>query len=204
MNDLLTLPFIDIQDYYAQQVAREALKPTDANLKTPSPNLLLLNYDSNASIVVSNFLLAEEEKCRVFSEQLRIHRMNSFRIVIRLNKLYGNSEVKITNELALYIEALKDCAAISEIKLGKGNEYIFDFVVNDVTKSLFREKFGSHQKLFKVFTKLNLLNTLCIKKDYRDKLKKKRRQGRLLKFPQTGRTDAACTRKRSGATTGNE
>jgi restriction system-associated AAA family ATPase len=191
LNDLLTLPFIDVQDFYAQQVAREALKPTDANLVIPSPNLLLLNYDSNASIVVSNFLLADEVKCQVFSEQLRIRRMNSFRIVIRLNKLAGSKKVEITNELSTYIRFLEDCAAISEIKLDdkKGNEYVFDFVVNDVVKELFREKFHTPQKLFEVLNKLNLLNTLCIKGGYREKLKKKRKQGQLLKFPQIASLD---------------
>lgn len=191
LNDLLTLPFIDIQDYYAQQVAKEAFEPTDENLVIPTPNLLLLNYESNAPIVVANLLLAEDNKCEIFNETIRIHRMNSFRIVIRLNKLSGNSKVETTQELKDYIKKLKDCSATSKIEYDdkKGDVYIFDFVVNEVSKALFKEKFHSSQKLFEALTKLNLLNTLCVKSGYRDELKKKRKQGLLLKFPQTGSLD---------------
>lgn len=191
LNDLLTLPFIDIQDYYAQQVAKEAFEPTDKGLVIPSPNLLLLNYDSNASIVVSNLLLEEEEKCKIFNDSIRISRLNSFRIVIRLNKLSGSSKVETTEELKDYIQKLQECSATSKIEINdkKGDVYIFDFVVNKVTRELFKLKFKSSQKLFEALTKLNLLNTLCVKSGYRDELKKKRKQGLLLKFPQTGSLD---------------
>ncbi|QHV95579.1 AAA family ATPase [Spirosoma endbachense] len=60
LNDLLTMPFVDLQDYYAQQVARQALSNKGSQEKIVSPNLLLLNYESNAAIVVSNLLLASE------------------------------------------------------------------------------------------------------------------------------------------------
>ncbi len=193
LNDLLTLPFVDLQDFYAQQVAREALNGKEAKQAIPSPNLLLLNYESNASIVVSNFLFAQEgsNKQKVFSESLRIERLNSFRIIVRLNKLYGNKKVKITNELQGYIENLKNCSSLSNIKIDtkKGNEYIFDFIVNSATKELFLEKFTTAQKLFEALTKLNLLNTLCIQSKYRDLLRNKREKGQLLKFPQVASLD---------------
>lgn len=191
LNDLLTLPFIDTQDYYAQQVAKEALSTINTTEKISSPNLLLLNYDSNASIVVSNFLLATEAKCNVFKEMLRIERMNSFRIVIRLNKLAGNKKVKLTQELQGYIDKLRKCAALVMIDSTeeKGLEYTFDFIVNEVTKELFKKHFTNVQELFYALTKLNLLNTLCIRGNYRDELKKKRKQGRLVKFPQVATLD---------------
>lgn len=191
LNDLLTLPYIDLQDYYAQQVAQEALSDEGDDKKILSPNLLLLNYDSNAAIVVSNFLLATSSKRDVFKTNLRIAKMNSFRIVVRLNKLYGNKKVKVTNELQEYIKHLEDCASLANITLDKkrGNEYIFDFIVNEVTIKLFSDKFGSVQKLFEALTKLNLLNTLCIQGKYKDLLRKKREKGQLIKFPQTASLD---------------
>lgn len=191
LNDLLTLPFIDVQDFYAQQVAREALSKTETTEKITSPNLLLLNYESNASIVVSNFLLATEKKCKVFAEMLRIERMNSFRIVIRLNKLESKGKVEITQELQGYIDSLRKCAAL--VKIGSdeksGLEYTFDFVVNKTTKELFEYHFKTVKKLFEALTKLNLLNTLCVSRKYRAELKKKRKQGRLVKFPQVATLD---------------
>ncbi|MBO9692656.1 restriction system-associated AAA family ATPase [Chryseobacterium sp.] len=191
LNDLLTLPFIDLQDYYAQQVAQEAISTMEAVEKIPSPNMLLLNYDSNSSIVISNFLLADQNKIKIFKETLRIEKINSFRIVIRLNKLYGNKKVEVTSELQEYIDNLGDCSSLSDINIDekKGSEYVFDFVVNNTTKSLFKEKFGTAQKLFEALTKLNLLNTLCVKKDNRILLRKKREKGQLIKFPQTASLD---------------
>lgn len=191
LNDLLTLPFIDLQDYYAQQVAQEALSSQDLKKTIPSPNLLLLNYDSNASIVVTNFLLGKDEKLAVFKNTLRIDRMNSFRIVIRLNKLYGNKKVEVTDELLGYITSLQDCASLSNIQLDekRGSEYTFDFIIDDISKQLFLEKFGTSQKLFGALTKLNLLNTLCIKNANRNLLRKKREKGQLLKFPQISSLD---------------
>ena len=129
LNDLLTLPFIDLQDYYAQQVAREALNKQESLEEIPTPNLLLLNYETNASIVVSN-ILANQDQLKVFQENLRIQRVNSFRIVIRLNKLHGNKEVQITEELKKYIDWLCDCSSlINRIISEKGNEYILDFII---------------------------------------------------------------------------
>ncbi|QHV98733.1 AAA family ATPase [Spirosoma endbachense] len=118
--------------------------------------------------------------------------MNSFRIIIRLNKLYGNKNVKVTKELEGYIQDLIDCSALSSIKMDskRGNEYILDFIINEATKSLFSKKFDSSpQNLFEALNKLNLLNTLCIQKTYRNILRKKRAKGQLLKFPQIASLD---------------
>ncbi|WBV56454.1 restriction system-associated AAA family ATPase [Chryseobacterium daecheongense] len=191
LNDLLTLPYVDLQDYYAQQVAFEALSNSHQQKNILSPNLLLLNYDSNAAIVISNFLLADQKKKNIFQNNLRISGMNSFRIVIRLNKLFGNKKVKVTNELQAYIQQLNDCASLANVKVdnNKGNEYVFDFIVNKTTIELFKDKFGSVQKLFEALTKLNLLNTLCIQSKYKDLLRKKREKGQLIKFPQIASLD---------------
>ncbi|WP_297332244.1 restriction system-associated AAA family ATPase [Flavobacterium sp.] len=191
LNDLLTLPYVDLQDYYAEQVANEAISSVNPAQKILSPNLLLLNYDSNAAIVVSNFILAETNKQEIFTNNLRVSGMNTFRIVIRLHKLYGNKKVQITQELNTYIEQLKDCATLANISIDdvKGNEYVFDFLVNKITINLFKDKFGNVQNLFEALTKLNLLNTLCIQKKYKDLLRKKREKGQLIKFPQIASLD---------------
>ncbi|MGN7811615.1 restriction system-associated AAA family ATPase [Flavobacterium sp. 22076] len=191
LNDLLTLPYIDLQDYYAEQVAFEALSNSTSQKSILSPNLLLLNYDSNAAIVVSNFLLADSNKKDIFKKNLRVESMNSFRIVIRLNKLYGNKKVEVTEELKIFISQLEDCASLANVIVDnkKGNDYIFDFIVDENTVELFRDKFGSVQKLFEALTKLNLLNTLCVQSKYKDLLRKKREKGQLIKFPQIASLD---------------
>jgi len=191
LNDLLSLPYIDVQDYYAQQVAIEALSGETSDKNIPSPNLLLLNYDTNAAIVISNFILGEEGKLEVFKKNIRISRINSFRIIIRLNKLYGNKKVEVTDELQQYINDLQECASLIDLVVDevRGNVYTFDFIVNDATKGLFAEKFGNAQKLFEALTKLNLLNTLCIRNANRGLLRKRREKGQLIKFPQIASLD---------------
>lgn len=196
LNDLLSMPFIDLQDFYAQQVAKIARnKKSEINGEkeqdVDSPNLLLLSYDSNAAIVVSNLMLAEKDKTSTIKEILRIDRLNSFRIVIRWNKLYTRKRLNVTNELQNYINDLSDCAILKETKKESANDevYTMDFICDDNTKDLFKEKFGTPQKLFEALTKLNLLNTLCIQKTQREKLRKKREKGHLIKFPQIATLD---------------
>lgn len=197
LNDLLSMPFIDLQDFYAQQVAKEANpKKSTVNIevrskKIDAPNLLLLSYESNAAIVVSNLLLANPTKLRTIRDSIRVEKLNSFRIVIRWNKLYSKRKLEVTDELQGYIDNLSDCAAIKNIETNtkEGEVHTLDFVINDVTKGLFKDKFETPQKLFEALTKLSLLNTLCIKKDQRNKLRKKREKGQLIKFPQVASLD---------------
>lgn len=198
LNDLLSMPFIELQDYYAQQVAKEAkisgAKKTKKSVVKPgkieSPNFLLLNYESNSSIVIANLLLASSKKLATLKDVLRIERLNSFRIVIRWNKLYSKSKLEVTDELQKYINALSDCATIKEITKKEGGEvHTLDFVFNNVTQELFKQKFETPKKLFEALTKLNLLNTLCVQKTQRNKLRKRREKGELLKFPQIATAD---------------
>lgn len=197
LNDLLSMPFIDLQDFYAQQVATVAnLKNKDkisraTEKEIVSPNLMLLNYESNAAIVVSNLLLADEKKLATIKDTLRINKLNTFRIVVRWNKLYTGKRLSVTTELQQYLDDLSDCAILKEIKYESANDEIhtLDFVCDQNTKDLFKEKFGSPQKLFNALTKLNLLNTLCIQKSQREKLRKKREKGQLIKFPQIATLD---------------
>ncbi|MET3978338.1 restriction system-associated AAA family ATPase [Mucilaginibacter sp. UYP25] len=196
LNDLVSMPFIDLQDFYAQQVAKEAKgkknKISDNQKKAiESPNLLILNYDSNAAIVVSNLLLADAQKLKTIQETLRIDRLNSFRIIIRWNKLYTKRTLEVTDELQGYLNSLTDCAILKEItkESGEGEIHTLDFVFNEVTQELFRDKFGTPQKLFEALTKLNLLNTLCIQREQRNNLRKKREKGQLLRFPQIASLD---------------
>ncbi|QNN42704.1 restriction system-associated AAA family ATPase [Pedobacter roseus] len=197
LNDLLSMPFIDLQDFYAQQVANVANVNSKSKLidygdqEIVSPNLMLLNYDSNAAIVVSNLMLADSTKLSTVKETLRISKLNTFRIVIRWNKLYTGKRLEVTKELQKYIKDLSDCAILKEIKRESANDEVhtLDFVCNTDTKELFKEKFESPQKLFEALTKLNLLNTLCIQKTQREKLRKKREKGQLIKFPQIATLD---------------
>lgn len=199
LNDLLSMPFIELQDFYAQQVAKEA-RPKGANKirrqrrdHIESPNMMLLNYESNSAIVLANLLLADTDKLLTIQETLRIQKLNSFRIVIRWNKLYTKRKLEVTPELQSYIDQLHECATLKDIRKSDPTEggeiHTLDFVYNDVTKSLFKEKFKTSKMLFEALTKLTLLNTLCIQAAQRKKLRKRREKGQLVKFPQISSFD---------------
>jgi restriction system-associated AAA family ATPase len=190
LNELLSMPFMELQDYYAREVTYQVKTKKNKNKKIIPPNLMLMTYDTNALILIANYLLNNANKLEIFNRQdlLRIKDLDSFRIVIQLDKGIGKGKeggIELTKELEDYILALQNCATCSKIieEEGKGNSYTFDYLVNDATKAAFRAAFGSPRELFEALYKLSLLNTFAISNDYRDELSNKRKKGIALKFP---------------------
>lgn len=196
-NDLLSMPFIELQDYYAREVTyrvnqkKKTLQTPLREEKIAAPNLMLMDYDSNAAIIIANFLLNDTSKIQIFEAPLRIKGLDSFRIFIRLNKGANTPKIDLPNEFEEYINKLTRCATCYHIETNdtKGNVYTLDYLVNDFTKKLFKTEFGSAQNLFTTLYKLNLLNTFSIQKEYRNSLRKKRENGILLKFPTVATLD---------------
>jgi len=204
-NELLSMPFIDLQDCFAKEVTDkkksenetkisvnpENSEPIDSvTLQNISqivqPKLMLMDYDSNAAIVVSNFLLNEPQKLQIIKRTIRIKDLDSFRITIRLNTMRGKKQpIIIPHEFKAYIESLVKCSTCNRIEGDEtiGKIYTLDFLVDDICKQAFRTEFQNGENLFNVLFKLNLLNTFSITKDYHSELKKKRKQGIFLKFP---------------------
>lgn len=184
LNDLLSMPFIELQDYYAREVTHQVKALDNYDAEILEPNLLLMDFDSNAAIIVSNYLLNEPSKLEIFDTFARIKGLSSFKIVIQLNKVHGNKKVLLPNELKTIIENLKRCSTTSNhIKDIKGDFYEMDFLLTDSTKELFYDYFKTPRELFSALSKLNLLNALCVQPKYRNELRKKRKQGKLLRFP---------------------
>lgn len=184
LNDLLSMPFIELQDYYAREVTHQVKVMENLDASVSEPNLLLMDFDSNAAIIVSNYLLNDVDKLKIFDEFARIQSLNSFRIVIQLDKVHGNKEVLLPNNLKKIINDLKSCStSCNHIISKKGDYYEMNFLLNDVTKKLFLDFFESPRKLFLALSNLNLLNALCVQPKYRTELRKKRKEGQLLRFP---------------------
>lgn len=190
MNELLSMPFMELQDYYAREVTYQVITKRNKSKKIMVPNLMLMTYDSNALIVIANYLLNDIKKLEIFSREdlLRVKGLDSFRIKIQLDKGIGKNKkegIQLTEELEKYIQLLQDCATCVNIssRKNKGNVYILDYLVNDATKQAFKVAFETPQNLFEALNKLSLLNTFAISDDYRRELKKKRENGISLKFP---------------------
>lgn len=185
LNDLLSMPFIELQDYYAREVTHQVKATKDFDVKIKEPNMLLLDFDSNAAIIISNYLLNDESKLSIFESFARIKSLSSFKIVIQLNKAFGNKKVILPTEFVTIIDNLKNCSTLCNYKQDetKGDFYEMDFLVNNITKELFKHYFLTPKNLFSSLSKLNLLNTLCIQSGHREVLRNKRKEGKLLRFP---------------------
>ncbi|PWS28454.1 hypothetical protein DHW03_00930 [Pedobacter yonginense] len=189
-NELLSMPFIELQDYYAREVTyRVNMKKKSPSIdedEISQPNLTLMDFDSNAAILISNFLLNEEKAKTVFEDTTRIKGLDSFRIVIRLDKGYSTNKIDLPSEFETYIDKLKKCATCYNLLTPdkkRGDVYYFDYLVNNATRLKFKNEFENSQNLFTALYKLNLLNTFSVQKEYRNTLRKKRENGILLKFP---------------------
>lgn len=184
LNDLLSMPFIELQDYYAREVTHQVKVMENFDADVAEPNLLLMDFDSNAAILVANYLLNDPAKLAIFDVFARIKGLNSFKIVIQLDKVYSNKRVLLPNGLEKIIQYLKNCStSCNHVPGTKGDFYEMNFLLNPATKQLFSEFFGSPRKLFLALSKLNLLNALCVQPKYRTELRKKRKEGKLLRFP---------------------
>lgn len=192
-NELISLAYSEMQDNYGRLVMNSA-KNSDSTKTPPLPKIMFLDYNINPAIVIANYLFASPEKLELFERLLRIKTLDSFRIQIKTEPNKGNVTVKLTEELKEIIKKLVACSSCYEYlpieKRNKKGEIVavyekwtLDFVVTEATREAFFYYFESAKELFYAFYKLNLLNTLCIKKEHREDIKSKRKQGIFMKLP---------------------
>ncbi|MBX7242738.1 MAG: restriction system-associated AAA family ATPase [Bacteroidia bacterium] len=189
-NELISLAYTEMQDNYGRLVTNSA--KNDKSLTFDLPKIMFLDYDINPAIVIANYLFASKEKLALFKSLLRVDNLDSFRIQVKTEPTKGSDPIILTEELENIIQKLTACATCythkTPSKTTKKGEIFFDywtldFVVTDATRQAFLHYFGSAKELFYAFYKLNLLNTLCIKKEHREDIKRKRKQGIFMKFP---------------------
>jgi len=195
-NETLSLPFLLSRSEYATDVGKSALN--DLVETVPDTRLLLIDYGTNLEVVVSNLLLNRGEQLKALLDDARLKDIHSFRCIIQLahsaapkasGKKKGNPDrkgIQLTPELEKYLAQLQSCATCYS-KDDKNEIYIFDFWVNDQTKSAFRHFWQSTLELYTSLHKLSMLNDLVIKGVTRDRFKRdteKRRFASRLPEPQ--------------------
>ncbi len=182
-NETLSIPFLDAYDEYASYVAKLALAPDSvAYEKVPDTRLVLLNYNSNISIFVANFLLRNDDDLNIFSEQININHLKSFRLIIQLKRKTPLKGIELTPELESYLDSLKKCATCYDFQPNE-HIYTFDYFVNNETKSAFKHFFKNAFRLYSAFYKLELLNNLIIEKKQRQRIKKLRVEHKFVVKP---------------------
>jgi len=159
-NETISFPYLRNQGFYAGSVAKQAFGKKNKQ-SIPHTRSLLMDYESNALILLSNFLFNKPNELKIFDEFLRISDISSFRVVVNL-KLKGKQKpVLLTSELQEVIEKLIKCSVIHET-ISEDVHWIIDFVVNKATKDVINKTFGSAEIFFTSLYKLSLLNALSL------------------------------------------
>lgn len=182
LNETISIPYAQIQYYYSQDVGVRALQEDSesfADIRT-----LFMDYDSNAAILVANYLLGLPDNLNLFREKLRINDVASFDLVFQLKHTHRRP-VELTRELKGYMDDFLKCATtVNTEKKGKTVKEIYSFKIDEETKEQFRKKFKSAKKLFIALYKFSLLNSLALTGDERRfYLRDDLREGSLEKPP---------------------
>jgi type I restriction enzyme S subunit len=188
LNETISVPFFRIKSFYSDEVAERAIKISgvpEGVQAVADTRTLFMDYDSNAAILLANYLFSSKGQLQLFRDYLRIEDIASFKITIQLSK----RRVKLTPELEDSIARLQECA--TEIKSEeKAKKVTFIYEITPETRTAFREHFKDSKRFFTALYKLSLLNALAMKRtDRRFFLREDIREGLLERPPTVSKED---------------
>lgn len=188
LNETISIPYSQIQYYYSQDVGVRALQE-DTGAYTDI-RTLFMDYDSNAAILISNYLLGSRSNLNLFREKLRIGDVTSFNVVFQLDR-GSRRKIELTNELKKYKESLSNCAFdIETDKKGKYLSETYKFRIDEKTRKSFLVHFKTAKTLFIALYKFSLLNSLALTgEERRFYLRDDVREGSLEKPPAVTKDD---------------
>ena len=188
LNETISIPYSQIQYYYSQDVGVRALQE-DTGAYTDI-RTLFMDYDSNAAILISNYLLGSRNNLNLFREKLRIDDVTSFNIVFQLDR-GSRRKIELTSELKKYKESLSNCAF--DIETDKKGRYLsetYKFRIDEKTRKSFLFHFKTAKTLFIALYKFSLLNSLALTgEERRFYLRDDVREGSLEKPPAVTKDD---------------
>ncbi len=174
-NETLSLPFLVSRGGYADEVGRIALDPKTRNKEVAETRLMLIDYGTNLEVLVANLLFGTDKQRKALLEEARVERLHSCRCIIQLNHSAVSSEVQLTDELANYLEKLRQCSTCYLFEK-KSKTYTFDFWINEETRKAFRHYWNNALELYRAFHKLAMLNDLAISRKTRQRVRKETRE----------------------------
>ncbi len=164
-NELLSNPFYKMKYHYFIEIEKN--NPKDINNMADNDRMFFLDYTSNFSIFISNFLLGEKQKLNYLKTFLKVDDIHSFRITINFVN-YKKNKIPLNETLKKNIEKLKYCATSwFQRTQGKEDLLMLDYRVNQSTHEAFKFHFGSSFELFKTFYELEILNLNLVPVDTR-------------------------------------
>lgn len=190
LNETISIPYFKTKAFYSEDVRNRAFNISKRKQRAESfteSRTLFMDYDSNAAILIANYIFGSRNQLDLFRERIRVDDIASFDIVIRL-KYGGNKTVKLTAELEGYIQKLRECATNKVEDADK--QSTFSYEVDAETRQKFRDRFDSAKDFFIALYKLSLLNALALKgEDRRFYLRPDVKEGLLERPPTVSKSD---------------
>jgi len=185
MNELISSPFIKMKLHYFNEYKMNIENEYKVDIE--GSRMFYMDYETNALILISNYLIHHTDKINVINKILNVNRLHSFRVVINLegtdmDKTYKINEIDTIGSI---INKLKKCATCydddnkwrfileNEDKLEDIEEIkkiTLDFWVNEATIEAFKHYFDTASELFGAFYTLNSLNSEKISSYQRKKI----------------------------------
>lgn len=181
-NETLSIPFDSYYDEYAQYTFERAFGKVQGN--DYEPNLYFMNYNTNLGITISSLVFRDEiSEIDVILDKLNIQDLTSFTITIQTkqpNAPYrSKGGVILTEELENWMQKLIKIADIS-VYDEKYKKYTLKFTLDETTRNAFKDNFSNALELYTCLYKFELLNNLIVDKTTREKIKKERKERKLV------------------------
>jgi restriction system-associated AAA family ATPase len=189
-NETLSLPFLVSRSGYADAVGKRALTQSTRDLSIPDTRLMLIDYETHLEVLVANLLLGNSLQWDALLQDAKLKDLHSFRCIIQLahsaapkikvrkGSPIARKGIQLTQELETYLDRLKRCATCYEYD-NKTETYIFDYRVNDQTKSAFEYFWHNTIDLYSSLHKLAMLNDLVLPKKTRERFRRDTRTRRF-------------------------
>jgi len=171
-NETVSHPFLRTKTIYSEEV-RDAAPANDAETSGSDvvfdTRTLYMDYESNAAILISNYIFCEPAELATIEEFTRVRGVSNFGLRFnrkRAGKSGPNSIVRLTKELKSYLHSFALCAGTTYDE----NQLSINlrFQISPETIALFRQEFKSAEGLFMAMHKWSLLNALILSDEQRN------------------------------------
>ena len=172
LNETVSHPFLRTKTIYSEEV-RDAAPLSEVEQSEGDSvfdtRTLYMDYESNAAILISNYIFREPVELAPIEEFTRVSDVSSFGLRFnrkRAGKSGPNSIVRLTKELKSYLQSFALCAGMiyDEDQVAVN----LSFRMNTETIALFRREFKTAETLFMAMHKWSLLNALILSDEQRN------------------------------------
>ena len=164
-NELLSIPFYKSRFSFYKSLLKEQKSIYKGSVK--SSMLQYIDYEENASILLSNFLMAKDGEVEIIREKLFIDNIADFEIKINRNQK-KRGVLKIGKEIEKLLSFLK-LNASSSTTIANDIEQL-SFIVTPQLKKEFQVNFLDAVGLYNLFRQISYLNINSVKKTQIDSL----------------------------------